>query len=216
MTLRLLPLVVFAGSALLVLKLMSFFIEDKASIGMLRDALANNGTALDARGVDTTLPAGMPDLNSGAIGSSPSERELLKSLGSRREELNKREQELQLREQMLSAAEARVEKRIAELKAMEEELQSTESRQKEQAAQEILDLVSIYESMNAKNAARIFNRLELDVLLRVVKKMQPRKMADVLASMDPEAAERLTVALAMGGAHAAASGATILPKIKGN
>ncbi|MDN3719926.1 hypothetical protein QW131_13820 [Roseibium salinum] len=56
--------------------------------------------------------------------------------------------------------------------------------------------MTMYESMKAKDAARIFDRLSLPILLKVVRQMKPRKMADVLARMSPEAAERLTVAIA--------------------
>jgi flagellar motility protein MotE (MotC chaperone) len=50
--------------------------------------------------------------------------------------------------------------------------------------------------MKPKEAARVFDRLSHDVLVPVVLMMSPRKMAEILAVMAPEAAERLTVALA--------------------
>ena len=74
----------------------------------------------------------------------------------------------------------------------------------------------MYESMKAKSAARIFDRLELDVLVPVAKQMKPRKLADVMARMTPEAAERLTVALADIDNKAQANAAMeALPKIEG-
>jgi flagellar motility protein MotE (MotC chaperone) len=54
----------------------------------------------------------------------------------------------------------------------------------------------MYEAMKPKDAARVFDRLPLDVLVPLVAKMSPRKMAEVLAVMQPDSAERLTVALA--------------------
>ena len=56
----------------------------------------------------------------------------------------------------------------------------------------------MYETMKPKDAARVFDRLGLDVLVPVVQQMNPRKMSDVLAAMSPERAEKLTVALAAG------------------
>ena len=50
--------------------------------------------------------------------------------------------------------------------------------------------------MKPKDAARIFDRLSMPVLLKVVRQMKPRKMADILGKMSAEAAERLTVAIA--------------------
>ena len=54
----------------------------------------------------------------------------------------------------------------------------------------------MYEAMKPKDAARVFDRLGLDVLVPVVQQMNPRKMSEVLAAMAPERAEKLTVALA--------------------
>ena len=54
----------------------------------------------------------------------------------------------------------------------------------------------MYEAMKPKDAARVFDRLDLKVLVPVVNAMNPRKMSEVLAAMSPEAAERLTVELA--------------------
>jgi flagellar motility protein MotE (MotC chaperone) len=50
--------------------------------------------------------------------------------------------------------------------------------------------------MKPKDAAKIFDRLSHDVLVPVVLQMKPPKMAEVLAVMMPETAEKLTVALA--------------------
>ena len=53
--------------------------------------------------------------------------------------------------------------------------------------------------MKPKDAARIFERLDMGVLIDVVKRMQPRRMSAVLAAMDPVVAQDLTVELATGG-----------------
>ena len=50
--------------------------------------------------------------------------------------------------------------------------------------------------MKAKSAARIFDRLDVDVLVGVAKRMNPEALAAVLARMDPAVAERVTVELA--------------------
>ena len=65
-------------------------------------------------------------------------------------------------------------------------------------------------------AAKIFDRLELKVLLEVASQINPRRMSDILALMSPEGAERLTVELAnrFHGAGKTPSPAD-LPKIVG-
>ena len=54
----------------------------------------------------------------------------------------------------------------------------------------------MYENMKAKDAAKIFDRLDLRILVEVVNAMNPRRMSDILGLMTPEAAERLTVEIA--------------------
>jgi flagellar motility protein MotE (MotC chaperone) len=54
----------------------------------------------------------------------------------------------------------------------------------------------MYENMKPRDAARVFDRLSIDILVSVVLQMNPRKMSEVLAAMTPESAEKLTVALA--------------------
>lgn len=54
----------------------------------------------------------------------------------------------------------------------------------------------MYENMKPKDAARIFDTLDMDILLSVVEQMRGRKMSPILAAMNPEVAQRLTVELA--------------------
>ena len=65
----------------------------------------------------------------------------------------------------------------------------------------------------AKDAAKIFDRLDMRVLIEVASQINPRRMSDIMAQMQPEAAERLTIELA---ARAKESGTgNDLPKIEG-
>jgi flagellar motility protein MotE (MotC chaperone) len=57
-------------------------------------------------------------------------------------------------------------------------------------------LVTMYESMKPKDAAKVFDRLELSVLFEIASQIAPRKMSDIMGQMQPEAAERLTVEMA--------------------
>lgn len=129
-------------------------------------------------------------------GPSDSEAGLLSRLRDRRKSLDERERELDMREALLAASEKRIEARIEELQAIEARIQETIRMRGEQEDQERKDLIKMYEQMKPKNAAKIFDRLNLNVLETIVRQMNPRKMADVLANMDTEAAEKLTVRLA--------------------
>lgn len=127
---------------------------------------------------------------------TPSELGLLERLGERRDTLDTRARELEMRERLMENAEKKLESRIEELRDLEKGLGNVVRERDKAAAQGIKNLVTMYETMKPKDAARVFDRLTHDVLIPVVQAMNPRKMAEVLAAMRPESAEKLTVALA--------------------
>jgi len=141
-----------------------------------------------------STPAGNIDL--GASDPSLTEQVLLDRLAARRTELDSYEQELALRASLIDAAEKRVNERTATLQALESQISSLVDERKKLEEDQFASIVSMYKTMKPKDAAGIFNTLEMDVLLRVAKMMPPRNMAPILAAMDRTKAEALTVALA--------------------
>ncbi|WP_191991832.1 MotE family protein [Methylobacterium mesophilicum] len=126
----------------------------------------------------------------------PTERALLEKLGARRDALRQKGDELDLREKMLGEAERKLETGLGDLKKAEDKVDSVTKAKEEAEKQGLKNIVTMYESMKPKDAARVFDRLGHDVLVPIVLAMNPRKMAEVLAVMQPDTAERLTVALA--------------------
>ena len=104
-----------------------------------------------------------------------------------------------MRESLLAAAEKRLESRIAQLKQLEAQLNEAARSKDEGEATRLKNLVTMYENMKPKDAARIFDRLDMRILLEVATQINPRRMSDILAQMTPESAERLTVELASRG-----------------
>jgi flagellar motility protein MotE (MotC chaperone) len=127
---------------------------------------------------------------------SPSERAILERLGERRDELQQRSREVDVRERLIENAERKLEARLNELKALEEKSEAAAAKRGDTEAGALRNLVTMYEAMKPKDAARVFDRLPHEVLVPVVLRMKPAKMAEVLAAMSPETAEKLTVALA--------------------
>lgn len=127
---------------------------------------------------------------------TPAELDILQNLSKRREELDKWEQNIQLKENLLAAAEMRVNEKLDQVMALKSELSQLIAQYDEQENTKIKSLVKIYESMKPKDAARIFEELEMPVLLEVVDKMSEKKAAPILAAMNPMKAKRLTVELA--------------------
>jgi flagellar motility protein MotE (MotC chaperone) len=141
---------------------------------------------------------------------SAGERAVLERLQERRGTLEGRSQELDTREGLLKAAERKIDDRLGELKDIESRMDTGTRTRKEEADRQMKMLVTMYETMKPKEAARVFDRLALPVLVPIATTMKPQRMSEILAAMTPEAAEKLTVALASKSAEAlGAQGATV-------
>lgn len=217
--LRLVDAVAIAAGGLLVLKLLSLLQAGLPESGALPEfgrAVARARTGFDvpdpvttgsvgakedkaapAEALSEKSPEKPPEAPPAAQGSgSPTERVLLEKLGARRDALRQKSDELVLREKMLGEAERKLETGLGDLKKAEDKVESVAKAKEEAEKQGLKNIVTMYEAMKPKDAARVFDRLGHDVLVPIVLAMNPRKMAEVLAVMQPEAAERLTVALA--------------------
>jgi flagellar motility protein MotE (MotC chaperone) len=146
---------------------------------------------------------------------SPSERALLERLQARRQELEARAREIDIRENLLKSAEKRIEGRVEELKAVESRIGTATEQKKEADDARLKGLITMYEGMKPKDAAKVFDRLEMGVLFEIASKIAPRKMSDIMGLMSPEAAERLTVEMARRAGGDKSAAATELPKIEG-
>jgi flagellar motility protein MotE (MotC chaperone) len=146
---------------------------------------------------------------------SPSERAILERLQARRQELEARAREIDIRESLLKAAEKRIELRIEELKAVESRITVATEQKNEAEAARFKGIITMYEGMKPKDAAKVFDRLEMSVLFEIASHIAPRKMSDILGLMQTEAAERLTVELARRAGGDKSASAADLPKIEG-
>jgi flagellar motility protein MotE (MotC chaperone) len=146
---------------------------------------------------------------------SASERAILERLQARRQELEARAREIDIRENLLKAAEKRIEARVEELKAVESKISTATEQKSEADAARFKGIVTMYEGMKPKDAAKVFDRLDMAVLIEIASQIAPRKMSDILGLMTTEAAERLTVELARRAGSDKSASAADLPKIEG-
>ena len=154
-----------------------------------------------------------PEQNPQAV--SPSERAILERLQARRQELEQRAREIEIRESLLKSAEKRIEGRVEEMKATETRISTATGQKAEQDAARFKGIITMYEGMKPKDAAKVFDRLEMNVLYEIASQIAPRKMSDILGLMQPEAAERLTVELARRAGADKSAPVAELPKIEG-
>lgn len=123
------------------------------------------------------------------------EIDVLQKLSERRETLDGRERDIVLRENLVKAAESRIDKKIDEMKALQANIQSMLKQLDNQDQEKMKSLVKIYESMKPKDAAKIFNELDLPVLMGVLRNMKEQKVALIMEAMDPAKAREVTDAM---------------------
>jgi flagellar motility protein MotE (MotC chaperone) len=124
------------------------------------------------------------------------EVDVLQQLAKRREELDLRARQLDEREALIQAAEQRMDQKMAELKALQATVEDLLKTRSEQEESELKSLVKMYENMKPKAAARVFEEMDMDVLLDVIDRMNERKVAPILALVTPTRAKEITFELA--------------------
>lgn len=220
MQLRLIPIVLFAASALLSLKALDV-LGRRGEISAIPHAHAAAPAPAAPQLTTTTRPTeqAIPPSSQAA-----SEQQLLERLAERRRQLEERGRELDQREALLQAAEKRLEERVEELRRIEQRIEQTVQTRQDEQNQQLRGLVTMYENMRPKDAARIFDRLDMEVMVSLVTRMNPRRTAEIMAEMQPDPAQRLTIELARrsganvggrgaAGASPASAGGRELPRI---
>jgi flagellar motility protein MotE (MotC chaperone) len=121
---------------------------------------------------------------------------LLQSLAQRHEDLERqardREQALDLREGLLKAAEKRLDDKIAKLGELQASLDALLKKYDSKTDAQLQSLVKTYEAMKPRDAARIWDELDMSVLIQLVEHMREQKAAPILAAMNPDTAKRVT------------------------
>jgi flagellar motility protein MotE (MotC chaperone) len=130
------------------------------------------------------------------LGITAGEINVLRSLQSRREELDKRESDLSTREQAAAAAESRLEDQIGELKTVETKVEGLLAAMDSKRDERMTSLIKTYEAMKPKDAAKIFDGMEMQLLVDLAKGMKSANLAAAMSLMQPKKAEALTRSLA--------------------
>lgn len=127
---------------------------------------------------------------------SETQKTVLKELKIRRESLDNRESRINQYEALLKVTEKRIQEKIAELDELKKEIEALLGKQSKEEEARLQSLVKIYSGMKPKDAAAIFDNLDMNILLQVVGRMSERKTAPIMASMNIQKAQELTTLLA--------------------
>jgi flagellar motility protein MotE (MotC chaperone) len=196
---RLLPVAIAAMAAL-------FVVKAEGLLGLLRGGAA---VVAPARAADPPAPAPAPASAARPAPPAPAapppsapdpataaERVLLEQLRARRTEIEAREQAVAAQEMVLAATERRLARRVEELTALQQRLEALDRSRNEREEAGWRGLVRTYEAMRPRDAAAIFNELEMPVLVEIIDRMGERKAAPVIGAMRPEQARLVTTELA--------------------
>ena len=127
---------------------------------------------------------------------SESERALLQDLRQRRQELDAVAASMATRESVMTAAEQKLAARDGRIADVAKEARKSGCGTETESGSGWQGLVKVYEAMKPKDAATIFNDLQMPVLLQVLDRMKDAKAAAVMAAMSPDKARDVTAELA--------------------
>ena len=155
-------------------------------------AASSPAPASQAKAPPPPPPGGTSD--PGAL--SQTEMDVLQKLTERRNAIDAREKDVERRESMLKAAEDQIERKISEMRTLQNTIEGLLRQYNDQEDNKMRSLVKIYENMKPKEAAKIFEQLDMPIMLEVVERMKEQKVAPILAEMDPSKARAVTSELA--------------------
>jgi len=111
-------------------------------------------------------------------------------LREREKELDQKENELKKMEVQLLPLKEEVESRMGELNDLQNSLaaeaKKLAAREKTLQDEKITHLVKLYSSMEAQKAAAILDKLELDIVVRILGNMRGKSAGEIMAMMTPD------------------------------
>lgn len=128
---------------------------------------------------------------------------LLKSLQERRTQLDERARQLEDREQQLASREAdlrlvqqQVEEKLTTLAMLRKEMGALLQEKATFEEKRFEHLVKVYEVMKPEEISSLFERLNEDTATRLLYQMKEKKAGQILASISPQVAAKLSERLA--------------------
>jgi flagellar motility protein MotE (MotC chaperone) len=124
------------------------------------------------------------------------EIELAQEISAKTAGADESKRQFELRERLLETSEKRIDAKLAQLKVAQAQSDNFSAGGRGTVNTQFASLVKVYEVMKPKDAARIFEKLDLPVQLAVATAMKERNMAALMSEMSPEAARKLTMEMA--------------------
>ena len=158
--------------------------EDGAAIAEEIGALtAVSEPAADAAGAQTCPPQLEPE-------------SLLSAIREREAQLDAREARLQDREQVLRVTGIRIEEQLTALETAETRLSETLAIADAAAEKDIARLTTVYENMKPKQAAEIFETMDINFAAGFLMRMSPDAAAGIMTNLQSDTAYSISVVMA--------------------
>lgn len=123
---------------------------------------------------------------------SKEEVSILKSLDSRRLELENRRKNLEEEELEIRKKEREYAARLTEIKTITQELKEDRVKDERKKKAQFDQLANVYGSMNPKEAAQLIEQLDITIAKQLIERMPEKRIAQILALMTPDRALTLT------------------------
>lgn len=205
---RLLPILIFCAAFTLSIKLgglwqgVDNFVTASSAVAEEKTGSGKNTEAAEAgeKADEMEKPDGADKADAPARFNprlvTDSELDILQKLSDRRIELDRRSRGVDTREKLLRATENRIEAKISDLKKIQDTIKNLLVKHDKEKEAKMRSVVKIYEKMKPKDASRIFEEMEMPILLDVVERMREAKTAPILANMSARKAKEVIAALA--------------------
>ncbi|PWC37813.1 flagellar motor switch protein [Azospirillum sp. TSO35-2] len=117
---------------------------------------------------------------------------LREAIGEQKADTASRQGRLREAEAVLTATEARVGTQIQRLNTVKREVETLMTQRSNLQQEDLRRMVAIYEAMKPRDAARILNDLETDIVVDVLDRITERRTAPILAEMADAKAREVT------------------------
>lgn len=117
---------------------------------------------------------------------SKAEADLVKDILARRSDIDSEQKDMAEQKHVLDAAKTALNEKMHDLDASMALLAEKQAAHRENMLAETDRLVKIYEDMPPKEAAAVFNIMDIHVLVSIASQMNPRKIAAIMGTMTPE------------------------------
>jgi flagellar motility protein MotE (MotC chaperone) len=128
--------------------------------------------------------------------AEPAGPSMLRLLRQRREEISRAEDRLKRQRAELVKLKADLDKRLARLNKLQSDIKNLLDQAKKRRSSRVAHLTTVLSNMQPEAAARLFEALELDLVVAVVMNMQGRQAGRIMARVKPKRAARISSRMA--------------------